>query len=86
MNTEGCVKRQTEGCGTNGDSRRITITTPKKDEFTVVNYCDYCYNVVYEKEATWHEEESLGKVPEIRFATEQAEEVRKVLEQWNFLL
>ncbi len=85
MNTEGCVNLQLNGCDSAGDRKHILITTPKKDEFTVVNYCDYCYNIVYEKEAAWHEPDGLSQMPEIRFATESAEEVRKVLEQWNFL-
>ncbi len=85
MNTEGCVNMQLNRCDGNGKKRSIDISTPKKDEFTVVNYCDYCYNIVYEKEAKWHEPESLEKLPEIRFGIETAEEVRKVLEQWNFL-
>ncbi len=85
MNTEGCVNMQCNGCNQGKEKKHIMISTPKKDEFTVVNYCDYCYNVVYEKEAAWHEPESLTELPEIRFGSETAEEVRKVLGQWSFL-
>lgn len=88
MVSEGCVSMQLNGCLGDGKKRDITISTPKKDTFTAVNYCRYCYNVIYEKEASWHDvdEVSRGGIPEIRFGYETEEEVRKVLEQWNFLL
>lgn len=88
MISEGCVSMQLYGCRGEGEKRSITISTPKKDTFTVVNYCRYCYNVIYEKEASWHDVEAVssGGMPEIRFGYETEEEVRKVLEQWNFLL
>ena len=86
MTTEGCVNRELGGCQKDRTKRKhIAIRTPKKDEFTVVNYCDYCYNVIYEKNPNWHEPEDIARIPEIRFTVEGAEEVRKVLEQWNFL-
>lgn len=86
MTTEGCVNRELGGCQKDRTKRKhITIHTPKKDEFTVVNYCNYCYNVIYEKNPNWHEPEDIAHIPEIRFTVEGAEEVRKVLEQWNFL-
>ncbi len=86
MVTEGCVSMELGRCAKNrGAKKRITISTPKKDEFTVVNYCNYCYNVIYEKNAGWDEPEDLAQIPEIKFTFEDKEEVRKVLEQWNFL-
>lgn len=86
MMTEGCVGMQLSGCcKETGEKRRIDIRTPKKDEFTVVNVCDYCYNVIYEKNPGWHEPEDLADIPEIAFTFEDADEVREVLKQWNFL-
>lgn len=86
MMTEGCVNLQLgRCCGKNGEKREILIQTPKKDEFMVVNYCNYCYNVVYEKNPDWHEAEDLAQIPEIQFRSESAEEVREVMEQWNYL-
>ncbi|MCM1244117.1 MAG: U32 family peptidase [Roseburia sp.] len=70
---------------TAGKKHPVTICTPKKDEFTVVNYCDYCYNVMYEKNAAWHEPGVLAGLPEISFTFENAEEAGKVLTEWNFL-
>ncbi len=68
-----------------GTKRHITIRTPKKDEFVVVNYCDYCYNMIYERNPARHEPEDLSEIPELSFTFEGADEVREVLEQWNFL-
>ncbi len=85
MNTEGCVGNLLSGCSENQKVRKQMIMTPKKDRFVVINTCQYCYNTIYEADATWQEQESLAGIPEIRFLDEQAEEVRKVLEQWNFL-
>lgn len=87
MVTEGCVGLELGRCGKNqGEKTPIDISTPKKDKFTVVNYCDYCYNVIYEKNPGWSEPEDLAQIPELKFTFEDTEEVRKVLEQWNFLL
>lgn len=101
MTTEGCVSAQLGTCHkeirhttpdhttarhkTTEARRPVTICTPKKDEFTVVNYCDYCYNVIYEKNADWHKPESMTGFPEISFTFENAEEAGEVLTQWNFL-
>lgn len=86
MTTEGCAGMELGRCsGSEGRSRELEISTPKKDDFTVVNYCNYCYNVIYEKNPGWHEPEDLAKIPEIQFRSEDTEEVREVLEQWSFL-
>ena len=68
---------------------RVPTFAPKGDEFTAVNYCEYCYNVIYEKDPSWHEPDQwsgAGGIPEIAFSFEHAAEVRKVLDQWNYLL
>ncbi len=86
MTTEGCVSLELGKCsGPEGRSRELEISTPKKDDFTVVNYCNYCYNVIYEKNPGWQEPEDLAGIPEIQFRSEDTEEVREVLEQWSFL-
>ncbi|MCI8363888.1 MAG: U32 family peptidase [Eubacterium sp.] len=86
MTTEGCASLELGRCsGPEGMSRELEISTPKKDDFTVVNYCNYCYNVIYEKNPGWHEPEGLAEIPEIQFRSEDTEEVREVLEQWSFL-
>ena len=91
MNMElgGCQKGKNDG-----EKKRILIETPRHDEFLVENHCDYCYNMIYEKTPVWHdsqhsflcEESGWAYIPEIAFTFETAQEVRKVLEQWNFLL
>ena len=90
MTTEGCVRREIHGCQRGAANRACThIRTPKGDEFTAVNYCEYCYNVIYEKDPSWHEPDQwsgAGGIPEIAFSFEHAAEVRKVLDQWNYLL
>lgn len=86
MTTEGCVSLELGKCsGPDGGSREMEISTPKKDDFTVVNYCNYCYNVIYEKNPGWQKPEDLAGIPEIQFRSEDTEEVREVLEQWSFL-
>lgn len=86
MTTEGCAGMELGRCsGPEGRIRELEISTPKKDDFTVVNYCNYCYNVIYEKNPGWHEPEELAGIPEIQFRSEDTEEVREVLEQWSFL-
>ncbi len=86
MTTEGCASLELGKCsGPEGRGRELEISTPKKDDFTVVNYCNYCYNVIYEKNPGWHEPEDLAEIPEIQFRSEDTEEVREVLEQWSFL-
>lgn len=95
MTTEGCVNMELGGCGNAvAGKKQISISTPKKDEFLVVNYCDYCYNVIYEKNPSWHDAAEFlaprgtggaAYIPEIAFLDEDAAEVGKVLEKWNFL-
>lgn len=95
MTTEGCVNMELGGCrNAVTGKRKICISTPKKDEFLVVNYCDYCYNVIYEKNPSWHDAaefltphgtDGAAYIPEIAFLDEDAAEVGKVLEKWNFL-
>ena len=87
MTTEGCVLLATGKCkGNKGEPCPVTIRTPKKDEFIVVNHCGCCYNMIYEKDPVYREPEDLAKRPEIVFTFETADEIREVLEQWNFLL
>lgn len=96
MITEGCVKNEISGCRKSGEDRMgLCIRTPKQDEFMAVNYCDYCYNMIYEKNPSRREPEEdpsrqllegVVYIPEIAFSFEDADEVRKVLNQWNYLL
>lgn len=96
MITEGCVKNEISGCRKFGEDRTgLCIRTPKQDEFMAVNYCDYCYNMIYEKNSSRRKPEEdpsrqllegVVYIPEIAFSFEDADEVRKVLNQWNYLL
>lgn len=96
MITEGCVKSEIGRCSQSERDRiGLCVRTPKQDEFIAVNYCDYCYNMIYEKNPSWHgpEEDPSRQaqggdsyIPEIAFSFEDADEVRKVLDQWNYLL
>lgn len=84
MTTEGCVGRELGRCqGKSGKKKPISIRTPKGDAFEVVNYCRYCYNILYEKIPSW--QEAGEGVPEIAFQFEHAGEVSEVLKKWNFL-
>ncbi|MCH5252354.1 MAG: DUF3656 domain-containing protein, partial [Lachnospiraceae bacterium] len=80
MVTESCVKRTLGQCGQGKD--RLTLITPKGDEFVVVNHCKYCYNTIYAKKpvkATSH-----ADVKRLDFTWEKEDEVRKVIREWNF--
>lgn len=94
MTTEGCVHMEVNGCQNPQWGKKHTrIRTPKGDEFVAVNYCQYCYNVIYEKEPSHRTPDQAHMVPcgdwtyipEIAFSFEDADGVGKVLEQWNFL-
>lgn len=86
MTTEGCVGRELGRCqGKSGKKQQISIETPKGDAFLAVNYCRYCYNILYEKMPSWKETGIAAELPEIAFQFEHAREVREVLKKWNFL-
>lgn len=80
MVTESCVARTLGRCNKKG--QRIRITTPKGDEFIVVNHCRYCYNTIYEKKPVREIKDSDLK--RLDFTTEHEDEVRKVIREWNF--
>ncbi len=87
MTTEGCVFLNRGGCRKGQDGHAaLEIQTPKKDEFLVVNYCDYCYNVIYEKKPGRQKPQWENEIPGLKFTFEDADEVREVLKQWSFLL
>lgn len=81
MVTKGCLKRTLSRCDKKPE--RILVSDSHKDEFYVVNHCDFCYNTIYTKNGetkpkvdipAWH-----------HFTWESADEMRKVLKAWNLL-
>ncbi len=80
MFSESCVARTLSLCGQG--QRNIPITTPKGDKFVVVNHCQYCYNTVY----AWNPVREYGdsKRRRLDFTWEQEDEIRKVIQKWNF--
>lgn len=80
MVTEGCVAKTLGRCQ-NGE-QRIRMTTPKGDEFIVVNHCKYCYNTVYAGKPVHNRGDSRQK--RLDFTLEDGDEVRKVIKEWNF--
>lgn len=78
-NTEHCV------CGEKKRDRKLRFSDEKKRSFVSVNYCKYCYNIIYQDKPVY-----IGEILEDRmcfpvqsfryaFTTESREEVREVL-------
>ncbi len=80
MVTENCVRRTLGQCRKQGDS--LELITPKGDEFVVVNHCKYCYNTIYAKKSVKSPDRAVGK--RLDFTWETPDEVRKVIQKWNF--
>ncbi len=80
-NTEHCVCGEKKLWG-----RGISFTDEKKRRFVSVNYCKYCYNVIYQEMPVYIKEvlEDGRRYPvrsfRYMFTTESGEEVRRVLE------
>lgn len=81
MVTEGCLRRTMGHC--DGTRERIAVSSPRKDEFVVVNHCDCCYNTIYTKEI--FENRIMDSVIRFDFTWESPNEIRKVLKKWNLL-
>ena len=81
MVTEGCLKRTAGHC--DGRQERISVSSPRKDEFVVVNHCDSCYNTIYTKNTFEKRTGDIGI--RLNFTWESPEEMRKVLKRWNLL-
>ena len=74
---------------TSGQCRRMPQSSGLKDRFgnifPVRSYCDFCYNVIYDRRAERSGQDLAGNsgfrpyMRRIRFSTEKAEEVRKIL-------
>lgn len=83
MVTAGCLHKTVEGC----DRREVrrTLTDRYKKEFPVVNYCRYCYNIIYNCEPLsllGSRETVLGLSPEglrLCFTLESRKEIRQKL-------
>lgn len=80
MVTESCVAGTLGRC--NKKRQNIQIATPKGDEFVVVNHCRYCYNTIYEQKPV--RDRKSDRRNRLDFTTEQEDEVRKVIREWNF--
>lgn len=80
-NTERCVYGDGERQG-----RQIVFSDEKKRKFIAVNYCKYCYNIIYQEKPVYIREvlEDRKRYPvkffRFAFTTETEEEVQKILE------
>ncbi len=85
MHTAGCIKRTFGIC--DGKPERIPISTPKRDEFLVVNHCDSCYNTIYTKEPVRRSADRYKVDSPVRFdfTIESVDQMREVLRRWNLL-
>lgn len=81
MASEGCLKRTSGHC--DGKNERLEVSTPKKDKFVVENHCDCCYNTIYTQEPV--RRTANAQVERLNFTWESADEMRKVLNEWNLL-
>lgn len=84
-----CITANTKGCMGNESALRndcITFTNQKKQEFEAVNYCKYCYNIIYQKEPLYIKElvAKNAKLCSLQqrysFTTENGSETVRVLE------
>ena len=84
-----CITANTTGCKGNDRvlrNRCITFVNQKKQEFEAVNYCKYCYNMIYQKEPLFIRElvEKNVKLCSVQqrysFTTESGRETADVLE------
>lgn len=80
-NTDCCV------CGLPEErQKRIVLTDRRGAEYHVVNYCKYCYNMIYQKapldlrRLVQQKESFAGTDKRYQFTTESPEEVKRILE------
>lgn len=83
-NTDICQKSRQNGRRA-GQNRVMELQDGKGRRFEAVNYCKYCYNVIYQKRPVWIFEEA-EKLPAFRFVdcrfvftTESKTEVQKIV-------
>lgn len=80
-----CIAKNTGGCvlaDKGKNNTQILFQDNKKREFFGVNYCKYCYNVIYQKEPMYLTEKQYRGVAgsyRYEFTVETAEQVRQVL-------
>ena len=83
MTTAGCIHKNLEKC--DGREVRRTLADRYQKEFPVVNYCRYCYNIIYNCEPLsllYSREEVARLSPEglrLCFTMEDREQTRRVL-------
>lgn len=83
MTTAGCVHKTIEGCDKK-EGKRFLADRYKK-EFPTVNYCRYCYNIIYNCEplSLLNSREEVRRIsPEslrLSFTFEEREKVRQIL-------
>ena len=86
MTTAGCIHKNLEKCDRR-QARRVLADRYQK-EFPVVNYCRYCYNIIYNCEPLsllYSTEEVKRLAPDslrLCFTLESREEVRRVLDDF----
>lgn len=86
MITAGCLHKTVEGCDRKEGKRMLTDRYKK--EFPAVNYCRYCYNVIYNSEPlsllnSGNEIKRLAPaVLRLCFTWEDRKETRRVLERY----
>ena len=87
MTTAGCLHRTVERCDQK-ETVRMLIDRYKK-EFPAVNYCRYCYNVIYNSEPLSllnNKEEVERLAPEalrLCFTLESRKEIRRILKDYT---
>ena len=79
MVSESCVRRTMGQC--EHKKQRLTIVSPKGDEFVVVNHCRYCYNTIYTKKAVENTERKENFW--LDFTWEEPAQVREVIKKWH---
>ena len=82
-----CVQANTRQCVVSDgkeNGKSLPFTDQKKRTFMAVNYCKYCYNVIYQKEPLYlgkelKQKKLLASGARYSFTTEAKEQVRQIL-------
>lgn len=87
MHSAQCVNKTVYGC--EKKSRTVSLTDRRKEKFTVENYCDFCYNIVYNSKPLY----LLDQIPALKemglsglrlqFTVEDQKETEKVLKHFE---
>ena len=87
MYSKACLFKTCNACKKeyeNSTSDLMELKLADNNTFLVLNRCQYCYNIIFNKEVIDgpdNEKEVFGR---LSFTFEDAQEVRRIIRKWNF--